>query len=589
MRAALRTLLLFPVLAVVPPAPAGAAAGSDSAATVRWMRRTAHAFEAVEPREDHRDLAFLKRLVGDARIVALGEGTHGTREFFTMKHRITRYLASEMGFTVFAIEANMPEAYRVNDYVLTGRGDPRALLDGMYFWTWNTREVLDLIEWMRAFNASGRGRMQFAGFDMQTPDTAAAIARRFLARTDPVAAESLDVCLGRLRATRSPPESGAFATATSSLPVAEFAGRHVRYSGWIRTDRVRDAGFAGLWMRADAGERRGVAFDNMRKQGVNETRGWQRYAIELDVPSGTTNINFGALLSGSGTAWFDSLAIEVDGKPWTGDGSLDLGLERADGPAGFWAMPPRNFAIEMSDSVARSGRRSLCIRRLDGGVTPEMRSGSPVTLARWLLERVERDRDRLAAASTPAEADWAIQNVRVVEQCARMRASDRGYVVRDESMAANVDWILAHEKPGTRIVLWAHNGHVARREGWMGSHLAKRHGTGMVVVGFAAHSGAYTAVKQGKGVRSDNALAAPDIECLEALCHATGLPRFVLDLRRAREDEAASRWFAVPRPMRTIGAMAMDAQFKPADIAREYDAIVFVDTTRATQPNHPDR
>ena len=48
-------------------------------------------------------------MIGDAHIVSLGEATHGTAEFFRMKHRLVEFLASEMGFTVFAIEANMPE------------------------------------------------------------------------------------------------------------------------------------------------------------------------------------------------------------------------------------------------------------------------------------------------------------------------------------------------------------------------------------------------------------------------------------------------------------------------------------------------
>jgi erythromycin esterase len=84
-----------------------------------------------------------------------------------MKHRLVEFLATEMGFTIFSIEANMPEAYKLNDYVLYGTGDPKMLLKGMYFWTWNTQEVLDMVEWMREFNKSGKGKIQFTGFDMQ--------------------------------------------------------------------------------------------------------------------------------------------------------------------------------------------------------------------------------------------------------------------------------------------------------------------------------------------------------------------------------------------------------------------------------------
>ena len=91
-----------------------------------WIR--AHAIRLTTPEAGHgfADLQPLKPVIGNARIVSLGEATHGTREFFQLKHRMLEFLATEMGFTIFSIEANMPEAYRLNDYVLNGTGDPAA-------------------------------------------------------------------------------------------------------------------------------------------------------------------------------------------------------------------------------------------------------------------------------------------------------------------------------------------------------------------------------------------------------------------------------------------------------------------------------
>jgi len=85
------------------------------------------------PADNLDDLEPLRSLVGDARIVSLGEATHGTREFFLMKHRILRFLVERMGFTAFAIEATWPEANRLDRYVRTGDGDPAVLLSGLYF------------------------------------------------------------------------------------------------------------------------------------------------------------------------------------------------------------------------------------------------------------------------------------------------------------------------------------------------------------------------------------------------------------------------------------------------------------------------
>src|SRR5262245_46534821 len=168
------------VAASGPPAAAQPAAESH----VQWIRDHALSIRSVTAGSGFEDLQPLKKVIGDARIVSLGESTHGSREIFQMKHRLLEFLVAEMGFTIFSIEANMPEAWRLNDYVLRGEGDPKRLIAGMSFWTWNTREVGEMVDWMRQFNASGRGRAEFTGFDMQTPDVAMEVVLRFLKRGD---------------------------------------------------------------------------------------------------------------------------------------------------------------------------------------------------------------------------------------------------------------------------------------------------------------------------------------------------------------------------------------------------------------------
>jgi erythromycin esterase len=104
-----------------------------------------------------------------------------------MKHRVFQYLVRQLGFTHFAIEATWPEANDVNTYVLTGKGNPNVLLSNLYFWTWNTQEVLDLIRWMHDWNvtAPAAQRVQFVGFDMQFPGAAMDTVAAFVARVDP--------------------------------------------------------------------------------------------------------------------------------------------------------------------------------------------------------------------------------------------------------------------------------------------------------------------------------------------------------------------------------------------------------------------
>jgi erythromycin esterase-like protein len=549
---------------------------------VSWVRENARPFDTTDPTADLADLAALDSIVGDANLVGLGECTHGSREVFQMKHRIVEYLVTRKGFRTFAIEANMPEAARVNEYVLTGQGIPRELIRGMYFWTWQTQEVLALVEWMRAFNASARGPVQFAGFDMQTPDTAAAIVRRFVERVEPAYLDSVDATWRLV--TRSRSNGNAFDTATATFPVTEAAGHRIEFSGSIRTKNV--TGFAGLWWRADTPERPGAAFSNMMEQQIAGTRDWKRYSLTLDVPPNTSNINFGMLLSGRGTAWFDSLEIRIDGRPWSGKERFDLAMEDPDGPGGFSREhDPTRYRIAMDDAVAASGRRSLRISSLPTNSARE-RAGYESTQAATArtVAHLSAELPRFSRATSEAEARWALQNARIVAQAASLDFSGErlsSSFARDSCMAANVGWIL-EQAPGEKIVLWAHNSHVSRAPGWMGEHLHRRYGRNYVPIGFTTARGTYRAVDG--TVREGNPLTAPPAMSLENALMRAGRPRFFLDLRRANGKKEVADWLAQYRPMRGIGAKAQMEQFRHTRVSRWYDAIVWIDSTSSAVP-----
>ncbi len=165
-----------------------AAPPSDS--EVAWLARHTTNIETVdEAREsdpNYADLAPFRELVGDARVVALGEDTHGTSEFFRAKHRLTRFMVEHMGARVFAIEANQGAVRKINDYVLGAPHDVRDVMRAM-FRVWNTEEMLELIEWMRRHNAAHPDTVvHFMGYDMQDPSLPIDSVTAFLARVAPV-------------------------------------------------------------------------------------------------------------------------------------------------------------------------------------------------------------------------------------------------------------------------------------------------------------------------------------------------------------------------------------------------------------------
>jgi erythromycin esterase len=210
------------------------------AEVVAYIGKQGIALKTVEAGNGLDDMAPLAKLVGKAKIVALGEATHGSREIFQMKHRFLEYLVEKQGFSVFAIEANQPECRAVNDYVLTGKGTAKEALAGIYFWTWNTEEVLAMIEWMRAYNADAKHKtkVQFTGFDMQTShvahaNVAAAVKKAVPDRADallapiaPLGERSSDPAVKKL----SPDERKALTDALAALkPVLAKADADTRH------------------------------------------------------------------------------------------------------------------------------------------------------------------------------------------------------------------------------------------------------------------------------------------------------------------------------------------------------------------------
>jgi erythromycin esterase len=163
-------------------------AAAPSETDVAWLERHTATIETVdverESDQDYADLDPFRELVGNARVVALGEDTHGTSEFFRAKHRLTRFMVERMGTRVFAIEANQLAVRPINDYVLGAPHDVRDVMRAM-FRVWNTEEMLELIEWMRQHNATHPDQVvHFVGYDMQDPSLPIDSVIAFLARMD---------------------------------------------------------------------------------------------------------------------------------------------------------------------------------------------------------------------------------------------------------------------------------------------------------------------------------------------------------------------------------------------------------------------
>ncbi len=162
----------------------------DDRALIEALGKAAHPLTGGASDYD----ALLER-VGEARVVLLGEASHGTHEFYRERARITRRLIEEKGFGAVVVEADWPDAYRVNRFVRGLPGDEEAVdaLDGFKrfpTWMWRNADVLDFAGWMRDRNdhlAEPR-RAGFYGLDLYSLHTSMQAVLRYLDRVDPAAA-----------------------------------------------------------------------------------------------------------------------------------------------------------------------------------------------------------------------------------------------------------------------------------------------------------------------------------------------------------------------------------------------------------------
>jgi hypothetical protein len=188
-----------------------------------------------------------------------------------------------------------------------------------------------------------------------------------------------------VRAATAQKSGPAFGVATGTFPVKDAAGKTIHFSAWIKTENVLN-GYAGLWWRVDGpGEginRPVLAFDNSQARfidgkpdtgngtirGASGTTPWTLYQFELPVGQTASNINFGVLFTGTGTAWVDSMKVELDGVPYSNP-KFDFDFESPTAK-GFYTGGA-GYKVGIDDTTSYSGHQSLKMQSAGDGAAQE--------------------------------------------------------------------------------------------------------------------------------------------------------------------------------------------------------------------------
>jgi protein-L-isoaspartate(D-aspartate) O-methyltransferase len=164
---------------------------SRPASVAHLVREQALRFDQIEGA----DLGALLERIGDARVVGIGEATHGTSEFYRMRAEITKALIEKRGFRVVAVEADWPDAAALNRWAQGAapiRDDTGRMRPFQRFptWMWRNHETLGFVEWLRLHNASRgeRPAVGFHGLDLYSLFASIQAVLQFLDRVDPPSA-----------------------------------------------------------------------------------------------------------------------------------------------------------------------------------------------------------------------------------------------------------------------------------------------------------------------------------------------------------------------------------------------------------------
>lgn len=163
----------------------------DTGRAAAFVRGKAH------PLQSPADLDPLLERIGDAKIVMLGEASHGTHEYYTWRSHISKRLITEKGFSFIAVEGDWPDCYRINRYIKGYTGDASSVevlrhFDRWPTWMWANWEIAALVHWLKMHNTplSASKRVGFYGLDVYSLWESMDAVIDYLEKTDPKALET---------------------------------------------------------------------------------------------------------------------------------------------------------------------------------------------------------------------------------------------------------------------------------------------------------------------------------------------------------------------------------------------------------------
>lgn len=429
-----------------------------------------------------RDLDALRRWLGDARVVGLGESLHGVHDFHRFGHRLFEGLADRGAFDVYALEIDQTHAAMLDQYVQGQRSDLDAILASRW-WSaiFYDEALLDLLHWMRAHNQTATRPVHIAGFDMKQPDLATAAIVERLSAIDARAAAALAPLYSEVLALGGfgvfPNVSGMTASVSWPRPTGEPL-EAVRVAVSLRGRGVT-FGQVGLTVQGTNAD--GVEAERATKvlSPMEIEDGWT--SVEIDYPLATTakQLRISVFHRGNGTVWFHGLEVRPAGAR---DATAVSLASAAVAPLLFPTLQVQDYRATQVQDPSLDGAPALQVE-CDPGVDRAMSAlGEAEELLRESLERH-------AGEVSSEVSKWLHQLALAVRQAVEWRVLAEPN--RDRFLARNVAWLQRSGYPGSRVLVLAHTVHTERISERMGGFLAIELGDRYRTVSLLALAGHY--------------------------------------------------------------------------------------------------
>ena len=139
------------------------------------------------------NLELFKRVSLDNKIIALGEATHGTKDFVDFRLSVIKNLVGELGYKAIVTESDFSSTLAIDNYIVLGKGNLRQCLQEMGYWMWNNPDFMKTVEWLKEYNASKelKDRVHVYGCDMTVPSIIGQLISGTQSLKKPLSGESI--------------------------------------------------------------------------------------------------------------------------------------------------------------------------------------------------------------------------------------------------------------------------------------------------------------------------------------------------------------------------------------------------------------